>query len=148
MKLIDSLETFPPKTSLKGLPLEAYNLLQSADKRKPVLQLHLEGQNGAAVRRAFATAAKALGGSVETRDGDGGTILVRWSRRPGPARGRGSATPVATQHSEAAVAAEVARLWREKGPSAGPIEQADELTRRRLTISAKRNLSRHANKTG
>ncbi|MGH2468676.1 MAG: hypothetical protein ACRDGF_01275, partial [Chloroflexota bacterium] len=100
MKLIDSLETFPPKKPLKGLPLEAYTMLQSADKRKPVLRLHLEGQNGPAVKRAFAAAAKALGGSVETRDGEGGTILVRWYRGPGAARGRGTAAPAAAQHSE------------------------------------------------
>lgn len=146
MKVVETLDDFPAKVALRGLQLEAYQILQSADKQKPVMKVTLDGQNAAAVKRAFVAAAKALGGSVETRNSDGDAVLVRWSQKPSIGR-RGSGTLRARlEHAEADIMAEIRRLWVEKGRSLTALDSADETTKRKMRTSAKRNLSRKANK--
>ncbi|HVA23102.1 MAG TPA: hypothetical protein VMW62_01785 [Chloroflexota bacterium] len=142
MKVVETLADFPKKVALRGLQLEAYELLQVRDAQKPVIKVSPDGQNVAAIKRAFAAAAKILGGSVETRNGDDGTILVRWSSSP-RTRGRRS-TGVQTaklQHSREAIDLEVKRLHGLKGGS-GSVDSLSADSKRKLEISAKRNLSR------
>src|SRR5690349_2256582 len=109
MKVIDTLPDFPSKEpTLRGLNLEAYTLLQKVDKSRPVLKINPEGQNVAAVKRAFARAAKELGMSVRNQNGDDGTIFVRLD---GPTRRAGTTRPkVHPNHSTAAIEAEMKRL--------------------------------------
>jgi hypothetical protein len=61
----------------------------------------------AAVKRAFARAAKELGGSVRTQNAEDGLIFVKWETTAGPRRwARGSvASKPKARHSEAAIAA-------------------------------------------
>src|SRR5262249_2173519 len=105
MKVVERLTEFPKKIALRGLQLEAYQLLQNRDGQKPVSKISPDGQNVAAAKRAFAAAAKVLGGSVETRNGEDGTILVRYSSTP---RTRGRRAAAGTQrakpqHSQASI---------------------------------------------
>jgi hypothetical protein len=106
-----------------------------------VIRVSPDGQNVAAIKRAFAAAAKVLNGSVETRNGEDGTILVKWSSSP-RVRGRRGAGAQKTkpQHSEADVDREARRLHSLKSSDSYESLPADE--RRKLNISAKRNLSR------
>ena len=79
MKIVEKLPDFPAgPPRLRGLNAEAYELLKRIDKSKPVLKIDTEGQNAAAVKRAFARAAKELGGSVRSQNTDDGTILVKF----------------------------------------------------------------------
>lgn len=144
MKVVDTLPDFPKKVALRGLQLEAYQMLQSRDTHKPVIKVSPDGQNVAAVKRAFAAAAKVLGGSVETRNADDGTILVRWSASPRVRGRRGSGSAKAKpQHSQDAINKEMRRLHGLK-PGSGSFESMAGDERRKLEISAKRNLSRKA----
>lgn len=147
MKIVEALPDFPKKVNLKGVQLEAYQMLQNADPQKPVIKIAPDGQNVAALKRAFAAAAKVLGGSVETRNGDDGTIFVRWSASPSAhgRRGEGSAQRGTATHSEEAVQREARRLWQQKGGQ-GSFESEPDEARRKLLISAKRNLSRASNR--
>ncbi|MDE3075855.1 MAG: hypothetical protein KGJ86_10540 [Chloroflexota bacterium] len=146
MKVVETLQEFPTKITLRGLPLEAFTILRNVDKQKPVARVTLEGQNAAAVKRAFAAAAKALGGSVETRNAEGDAILVKWSQQPAVRGRRGAAGARGhVEHAEGAIQAEMQRLWAEKGQPGSP-DQAGDTAKRKLRISAKRNLSRRANK--
>jgi hypothetical protein len=143
MKVVEQLPEFPKKIALRGLQLEAYQLLQNQDAQKPVVRVSPDGQNVAAVKRAFAAAAKVLGGSVETRNGEDGTILVKWSSSPRVRGRRGASTGVAKaklQHSNEAVEAEARRLHGLKG--SGSYDSLSAGAKRKLDISAKRNLSR------
>jgi hypothetical protein len=143
MKVVEQMPEFPKKVALRGLQLEAYQLLQSRDPHKPVMKVTPDGQNVAAVKRAFAAAAKLLGGSVETRNGEDGTILVKWSAAP-RARGRrgAGAAKAKVQHSAADVEREARRLHGLSG--SGAYESLSAEAKRKLDISAKRNLSRRA----
>jgi len=142
MKIIDRLDDFPKKITLRGLQLEAFQLLQNREPRKPVIKISPEGQNVAAVKRAFAAAAKVLGGSVETRNADDGTILVKWSSTPRTRRKRGTGPQrVKPQHSKEAIEREAKRLHSQKG-GGGSYESLSADAKRKLEISAKRNLSR------
>ena len=143
MKVVDTLPDFPKKVALRGLQLEAFQLLQSRDPHKPVIKVSPDGQNVAAIKRAFAAAAKVLGGSVETRNGDDGTILVRWSASPRVRGRRGSGAKAKPQHSQDAINKEMRRLHGLK-PGSGSFESLAGDARRKLEISAKRNLSRKA----
>lgn len=143
MKIIDRLSDFPKKVALRGLQFEAYQALQNVDPDKPVIKIEPDGQNVAAIKRAFAAAAKALDGSVETRNGDEGAILVKWSPTPSM-RGRraaGAGQRSKADHSEEEVEREARRLFGQKG-GAGAYESQNEEAQRKLRISAKRNLSR------
>ena len=143
MKIVETLPDFPKKVALRGLQLEAYQLLQGADKQKPVIKVSPDGQNVAAIKRAFAAAAKVLGGSVETRNGEDGTILVKWSASPRVRGRRGSgAAKAKPQHSQADIDKEARRLHGLKG--GGSYESLSADAKRKLQISAKRNLSRGA----
>jgi hypothetical protein len=144
MKVVDTLADFPTKVALRGLQLEAYQLLQTRDTQKPVIKVSPDGQNVAAIKRAFAAAAKVLGGAVETRNAEDGTILVKWSSTP-RTRGRRAAASQATkiQHSRDAIDREVKRLHGLK-PGAGSFDSLSADAKRKLEISAKRNLSRGA----
>jgi hypothetical protein len=143
MKIVEKLPDFPQSApKLKGLSLEAHDLLQNISPDKPVLVISPEGANVAAVKRAFAAAAKAQGGSVDTRNGENDTILVRWSSsrrttRPGPAR-----API--EHSEADIEAEIRRLYASAGNKDSGYAKLSPDARRKLSISAKRNLSRRS----
>jgi len=142
MKIVDRLPDFPKKVALRGLQLEAYQLLQNVDQSKPVIKIEPDGQNVAAVKRAFSAAAKALKGSVETRNAEDGGILVKWSNSPST-RGRrsaGSAPRAKITHSDADVEREARRLHGVKG--SGSYESLSPEAKRKLHISAKRNLSR------
>jgi hypothetical protein len=143
MKIVGALPDFPKKVALRGLQLEAYQALQNADTKNPVIKVSPDGQNVAAVKRAFAAAAKHLGGSVETRNAEDGTILVKWSTTP-RGRGRRSAGTARAkpQHSEAEVDKEARRLHGLKG--SGSYDSLSAEAKRKLQISAKRNLSRGA----
>ncbi len=143
MKIVEQLEDFPKRVALRGLQLEAYQLLQNCDPKKSVLKVSPDGQNVAAVKRAFAAAAKVLGGSVETRNADDGTILVKYSSTP-RTRGRRGTGPqrAKPQHSAAAIENEMNRLLSQKG--GGSLSSLSAEERRKLEISAKRNLSRRA----
>ncbi|HEY8693303.1 MAG TPA: hypothetical protein VIR57_11245 [Chloroflexota bacterium] len=144
MKVVETLADFPKKVALRGLQLEAYQLLQNRDAQKPVIQVSPDGQNVAAVKRAFAAAAKVLGGSVEARNGDDGTILVRWSSSPRTRGRRASGSPAAKrEHSREAIEREIKRLHGLKGGS-GSVDSLAGDAKRKLEISAKRNLSRGA----
>ena len=144
MKIVDRLPDFPKKVALRGLQLEAYQALQNIDQSKPVIKIEPDGQNVAAIKRAFAAAAKALNGSVETRNADDGAILVKWSATPST-RGRRSANPARPrlQHSDADVEREAQRLHSQKGTTGSYAGLSDD-AKRKLRISAKRNLSRRA----
>ncbi|HLG69602.1 MAG TPA: hypothetical protein VK009_04170 [Chloroflexota bacterium] len=143
MKVVDQLTEFPKKVALRGLQLEAYQLLQNRDAQKPIIKVSPDGQNVAAVKRAFAAAAKVLGGSVETRNGEDGTILVKYSSTPRTRARRGTATArPKPQHSAAAVEQEMRRLHGLKG--GGSFDSLSAEAKRKLEISAKRNLSRKA----
>jgi hypothetical protein len=142
MRIVERLPDFPKRVVLRGLQLEAYQMLQERDARNPVLKISIDGQNVAAVKRAFAAAAKFMGGSVETRNAEDGTILVKWSSTS-RTRGRGGAVRKAKpQHSDDAIEREAKRLHEQKGGGSYDSLSAD--ARRKLTISAKRNLSRRA----
>jgi hypothetical protein len=143
MKVVERLADFPKKIALRGLQLEAYQLLQGRDPQKPVIKVSPDGQNVAAVKRAFAVAAKVMGGSVETRNADDGSILVKWSSSPRTRRRRGSVQRSKPQHSREAVDREARRLHSLKA-DAGPYESISTEEKRKLEISAKRNLSRRA----
>lgn len=144
MKVVDTLTDFPKKVALRGLQLEAYQLLQTPDAQKPVIKVSPDGQNVAAVKRAFAAAAKVLGGSVETRNADDGTILVKWASSPRTRGRRATGSQVAKpRHSREAIDREVMRLHGLK-PGSGSIDSLSADARRKLEISAKRNLSRSA----
>lgn len=141
MKVVDRLPDFPKKVALRGLQLEAYQLLQNRDGQKPVIKVSPDGQNVAAVKRAFAAAAKVLGGSVETRNGEDGTILVKWSSTQRTRGHRGSGVQRAKpQHSADAIDQEMRRLHGLKG--SGAFDNLSTEAKRKLEISAKRNLSR------
>lgn len=144
MKIVEQLSEFPKKIALRGLQLEAFQALQNMDKSKPVIKIAPDGQNVAAIKRAFAAAAKVLGGSVETRNGEDGTILAKWSPTPSTRGRKGAgASKARVAHSDAAVTAEMERLWKTKG-STGILAGQSAEVKRKLTISAKRNLSRAA----
>ena len=144
MKVIEKLADFPViERRLKGLAAEAHELLKASPKGQ-VLKVELDGQNPAAVKRAFAAAAKALGGAAESRDGDNGTILVRWTAGL-PKRLRGVAKPQHL-HSEAHVEAEAKRLYVTAGNPATDYGKLAGDAKKKLFISAKRNLSRAANR--
>ena len=144
MKVVDTLTDFPKKVALRGLQLEAYQLLQTRDTQKPVIKVSPDGQNVAAVKRAFAAAAKVLGGSVETRNADDGTILVKWASSPRTKGKRTAGSQAAKpQHSQEAIDREVKRLHGLK-PGAGSLDSLPGDAKRKLEISAKRNLSRGA----
>lgn len=143
MKVIEKLPDFPQtKPKLRGLALEADNLLQSITADKPVLVISPEGANVAAVKRAFAAAAKAQGGSVETRNGENDTILVRFSSSPRATR-RGSVKRH-IEHSEADIESEMKRLYVAAGNTANDFIKLSPDAQRKLNISAKRNLSRRS----
>ncbi|MHB8620966.1 MAG: hypothetical protein ACYDAG_15575 [Chloroflexota bacterium] len=146
MKVTERMTDFPRKPALKGLQLEAYHILQSADKGKPVAQVALDGQNAPAVKRAFVAAAKVLDGAVEIQNGEHDSILVRWLPRgqTGQRRRGVSLARARVQHSDEAVEAEAKRLWALKGEPADSYHGQDAETKRKLHISAKRNLSRRA----
>ncbi|HEU0168221.1 MAG TPA: hypothetical protein VFS62_10620 [Chloroflexota bacterium] len=143
MKIVETLSDFPKKVALRGLQLEAYQALQNVDISKPVIKIAPDGQNVAAVKRAFAAAAKALNGSVETRNAEDGAILVKWSPTPSTRgrRGSGGAVKPHKEHSEADVDKEARRLFAIK-PSGASFEGLPDGAKRKLRISAKRNLSR------
>jgi hypothetical protein len=142
MKIVERLPDFPKRIALRGLQLEAYQMLQERDAHNPVIRVSPDGQNVAAVKRAFAAAAKFMGGSVDTRNGDDGTILVKWSSIA-RAKGRRSAVRKAKpQHSQEAIEREAKRLHDIKGSGSYDSLAAD--AKRKLMISAKRNLSRKA----
>lgn len=143
MKIVDRLSDFPKKVALRGLQLEAYQALQNVDTSKPVIKVEPDGQNVAAIKRAFAAAAKALDGSVETRNAEDGGILVKWSATPSSRgrRGASAAQRAKTQHSDEDVEREARRLHGLKGASGSYETQPDD-AKRKLRISAKRNLSR------
>ena len=144
MKIVETLPDFPKKVALRGLQLEAYQALQNVDPAKPVVKIAPDGQNVAAVKRAFVAAAKALNGSVETRNADDGAILVKWSPTPSIRGRRGAGVAAAKprkEHSEADIDKEVRRLFALK-PSGGSYEGLSDELKRKLRISAKRNLSR------
>ncbi len=145
MRVLEKLANFPEKRpSLRGLSLEAYQLLQDIDRARPVLKVAPEGQNVAAIKRAFTAAAKVLGGSVLTQNADDGTILVKWSSTPRVRkRQAAAAASPKPQHSEEAIEKEAERLSTLQGESGGYAKQPDEV-KRKLRISAKRNLSRGA----
>src|SRR5581483_4552678 len=138
MKVVDKLPDFPKKVALRGLQLEAYQLLQGVDPKNPVIKVEPDGQNVAAVKRAFAAAAKHLGGGVETRNAEDGTILVKWSNTPRAGRRGGAAKPK-PQHSAEAIDKEARRLHGLKG--SGSYDSLSAEAKRKLQISAKRNLS-------
>jgi len=143
MKIVETLSDFPKKVALRGLQLEAYQLLQNRDPQKPVLKVSPDGQNVAAIKRAFAAAAKAMGGSVETRNSEDGAILVKWSSSPRSRGRRGTVAKRAKpEHSQAAIEQEARRLHSLKG--AGSFDSLSTDAKRKLQISAKRNLSRKA----
>ena len=143
MKIVERLPDFPKKVALRGLQLEAYQLLQNADPKNPVIKVSPDGQNVAAVKRAFAAAAKHLGGSVETRNAEDGAILVKWSSSPrGRVRRAAGAARSKPQHSAAEVDKEARRLHGLKG--SGSYDNLSADAKRKLEISAKRNLSRAA----
>src|SRR5579859_601700 len=110
MKIVETMTDFPAEPPrLRGLNAEAYELLKGIDKSKPVLKVNPEGQNVAAVKRAFARAAKELGGSVRSQNAEDGMILVKWSNTRS---GRQTSAPKPKiQHSAAAVEAEAKRLY-------------------------------------
>ena len=54
MKVLDRLDDFPKKVALRGLQLEAFQLLQNRETKKPVIKVSPEDQNVAAVKRAYA----------------------------------------------------------------------------------------------
>src|SRR5690348_2311195 len=110
MKVVGSLPAFPAKQPvLRGTNLEAFQLLKTSDKAKPVLKVDPEGQSVAAGKRAFARAAKELGGTARTLNADDGTILVRLDVGAGrPARTRAKVHP---EHSTAAIEAEMKQLY-------------------------------------
>src|SRR5581483_1552277 len=141
MKIVERLSDFPKKIALRGLQLEAFQALQNVDPQKPVIKIAPDGQNVTAIKRAFAAAAKVLGGSVETRNAEDGSILVKWSATPRVRGRRGAAQKAKPQHSEEAVDREAKRLWALKG-EAGSYESASQDAKRKYVISAKRNLSR------
>jgi len=145
MKIVETLPDFPKKVALRGLQLEAYQALQNVDPAKPVIKIDPAGQNVAALKRAFAAAAKALNGSVETRNADDGGILVKWSSSPRARgkRGAGGAQRAKPQHSEGDVEREARRLHALKA-GGGAYESLPADAKRKLNISAKRNLSRRA----
>jgi hypothetical protein len=140
MKIVDRMVDFPKRIALRGLQLEAYQVLQDRDPHKPVIKVATEGQNVAAVKRAFAAAAKFMGGSVETRNAEDGAILVKWSSSPRVRGRRGAARKAKPQHSPEAIEREARRLHALKG--SGTYESLSAEAKRKLTISAKRNLSR------
>jgi hypothetical protein len=144
MKVVETLPDFPKKVALRGLQLEAYQVLQNRDAQKPVIKVSPDGKNVAAIKRAFAAAAKVLGGSVETRNAEDGAILVKWSSGP-RTKGRrsGAASAAKPQHSREAIEAEMKRLHGIKGGSGSHASLPAE-EKRKLEISAKRNLSRGA----
>jgi len=145
MKIVEILSDFPKKVALRGLQLEAYQALQNVDPAKPVIKIDPDGQNVAALKRAFAAAAKALNGSVETRNAEDGAILVKWSLSPRSRgkRGAGAAQRPKPQHSAGDVEHEARRLHALK-PGGGAYEGLSAEAKRKLQISAKRNLSRRA----
>ena len=147
MKVVERLEEFPTKVALKGLSLDAYQILQNVDNFKPVMRVALDGQNAAAVKRAFVAASKVLGGSVETRNAEGDAILVRWIDKPSTKGKRlAGAARHRIEHAESTVLDEMKRLWELAGHAGRSLDTADETTKRKMRISAKRNLSRRANK--
>lgn len=141
MKIVERLPDFPKRVALRGLQLEAYQMLQERDPQKPVIKVTTDGQNVAAVKRAFAAAAKFMGGSVEARNGEDGTILVKWSSTPRTRGRRGAPRKAKPQHSQEAIEREAKRLHALK-PAGGAFDSLSADAKRKLTISAKRNLSR------
>lgn len=140
MKIVERLADFPRRVALRGLALEAYQLLQDREARSPVIKIATEGQSAAAVKRAFSTAAKFMGGSVETRNAEDGSILVKWSSSPRVRGRRGTARKAKPEHSREAIEREMRRLHSAKG--SGSYESLPAGPKRKLEISAKRNLSR------
>ena len=139
MKIVETLADFPAKPPrLRGLDAEAYELLKAIEKSKPVLRVNPEGQNVGAVKRAFARAAKGLGGSVRSQNAEDGMILVKWSST------QASATQATIQHSQAAVEAEARRLYVAAGHRESSYDRLTAEAKKKLTTSAKRNLSRAA----
>lgn len=122
--------------------MEAFQVLQNREPRRRVMKVSLDGQNVAAVKRAFAAAAKLLGGTVETRNAEEGSIFVKWSSSP-RTRGRrsGGQGSAKTQHSAEAIQREMKRLHGLKGGT-GSVDGLPAEAKRKLEISAKRNLSR------
>jgi len=144
MKVIEKLADFPAtERRLKGLAAEAHELLKASPKGQ-VLKVEVDGQNPAAVKRAFAAAAKALGGAAESRDGDNGRILVRW--RVGLSTRSRSVAKLRHVHSEIAIEAEAKRLYTAAGNAATDYATLAADAKKKLIISAKRNLSRGANR--
>ncbi|MBV8086280.1 MAG: hypothetical protein JO247_15850 [Chloroflexi bacterium] len=143
MKIVETLPDFPKKVALRGLQLEAYQALQNVDPSKPVIKIAPDGQNVAALKRSFVAAAKALNGSVETRNADDGAILVKWSPTPSTRGRRAAVAPakVRKEHSEADIDKEVRRLFALK-PTGASYDGVSDEAKRKLRISAKRNLSR------
>ena len=143
MKIVEIMADFPAEPPrLRGLNAEAYQLLKEIDRSKPVLKVNLEGQNAGAVKRAFVRAAKELGGSVRSQNAEEGMILVKWSStRPSRRTGAPHAT---SQHSDAAVEAEARRLYAAAGHRESSYDRLTAEAKKKLTTSAKRNLSRAA----
>ena len=140
MKVLEKLSEFPEvKPKLKGLAAEALSHLQAVKRDLPVLKVQLEGENVAAVKRAFTAAAKHMKGAVESRTAEGNTILVKWLAEGRARRVRGTG-PAKIEHTAEAIAAEVKRLWDSKGVKGSP----SATDKRKLEVSAKRNLSRRA----
>jgi hypothetical protein len=140
MKIVERLSDFPRRVGLRGLALEAYQLLQERDTRNPVVKVATEGQSAAAVKRAFSAAAKFMGGSVETRNAEDGAILVKWSSSQRVRGRRGTARKAKPEHSREAIEREMRRLHSVKG--SGNYDSLSADGKRKLEISAKRNLSR------
>ena len=143
MKVVGTLNSFPERArKLKGLALEAHNLLETVTSDKPVLVVAPEGVNVAAAKRAFGAAAKHRGGSVDTRNGEGGTILVRWA--PSGRQTRGASVKARIEHSQAQIETEMKRLHATAGNTAADFVKLSAEGLRKFSISAKRNLSRRA----
>lgn len=143
VKVVEKLTEFPAtKPKLKGVGLEAHSLLETVTADKPVLVVSPDGANVAAIKRAFVAAAKVRGGSVDTRNGENGTVLVRWSSTA--RQRRTSAAKPRVQHSDKSIEAEMKRLYLAAGNRETDFSKLSADARRKLSISAKRNLSRRS----
>jgi len=142
MKIVEKLADFPRSAPrLRGLALEALNLLQEITPDKQVLVVAPETTNVAAAKRAFAAVAKFTGRRVETRNGENGTILVRYSAARTLSLGRAKPPQ---EHLAAAIEAEMKRLYVAAGNKESDFRKLSSDAQRKLSISAKRNLSRKA----
>jgi len=145
MKITERLPDFPQtKAKLKGLAAEAAQLLETVKQDMPVLKVKLDGANVAAAKRSFVAAAKTLGGSVESRNAEDDHILVKWLSTP-RARRLAQTVRAIRDHAPAAVEAEARRLYSIAGNRIDDFVKLSGEARRKLEISAKRNLSRKAN---